>query len=1096
MSDNTKGASFSIPWPAIMALLTAIGGALLYFSNLASDRPAATPGREEPALGFQDVNARLWQDPFCVVDQKLQSDNDKEKESKCRCSRHPESSKIAATQCGGGQPDHTRCELTHEIADAKKNGNVLILGVLVSGGPYAELGEQRLRQRVGVLEGLASCGFEPADSEHIGYIQIGWFGKPDHFGRPPSWDELKNNLELDQLRPSLTLPYEWCEPAHPLLPSGQMLRPNTQFGRVLVVWVNEDAIRDYPLRRLGIIRSALTTLPTNCFKSNVVLKFIGPRVSTTLRAMVEESQATDIGTIKDVLCDVEMYSPTASADQIMLYDGIFDLSKTVPALSDLLWNCSGLHLIRTNFTDDRICFDLYQELILRCKNRWKDLGDVAIVSEWDTFYGKALPICFCAAIKNPRCGAQQCEFEKKLLACPKARPKTIHPFFYLRGIDGNTPTAGGETDSNKSSGNTNSPKPTQSLKFESPSEAPEGLNQSDYLRRLADQLAELDRQIRKSDLMPTGLTAVGILGTDLYDKLLILRALRDRLPGVIFFTIDLDARYSLPTEWPASHNLIISSSYGLSLDQSYQYNFPFFRDSNQTAIYAATLFALHAVQLARGPSDQEDIKNLLIAPRRFEISRTGAFDITPLPREDMEIPNSIAGPHRADYSVQPIRVLIPQVLCAIAALVFVLVVCGFGFRPTKIEWEECRPFVPLIFGFVGMYVVLAIFPLICGSTGEVLSFFGGISIWPTEAVRCLSLGLTFFFIRFAKIRLERNDKRLEKEFKLAPLDKAQKYADYIKKSDALNPETLKSKRLNLNLGWEVFGVPSDPNNPKPDEWPTPLSEQKARDDPLAKVYAQNVWWHYRMRGRWSVRKLRILTCSAAYLVTVVFFVIFFLHTKIPVPARGLFALWVDRIILLLSVASSIVLVLFVLDASYLNCLVIRYLTRMTTHWPPKAFTNVVENVDCHELSEYLDIRFIAKRTKISGEVIYYPFITFLLMILSRNSFFDDWSWPMGLILIFAMNFALAIIAALTLRTAAEHARRCAIEGIMRRQQRFVVADKQAMADVMGKLLERVRTESEGAFSILSGHPFLAAVLLPAGSVGAWIILQYFSQPMH
>ncbi len=62
-----------------------------------------------------------------------------------------------------------------------------------------------------------------------------------------------------------------------------------------------------------------------------------------------------------------------------------------------------------------------------------------------------------------------------------------------------------------------------------------GQSQYDYLRRMGKVLARQEK-----------LRAVGVLGSDVYDKLLVLEALHDLLPDVVFFTTDLDARYFYP----------------------------------------------------------------------------------------------------------------------------------------------------------------------------------------------------------------------------------------------------------------------------------------------------------------------------------------------------------------------------------------------------------------------------------------------------------------------------------------------------------------------------------------------------------------------
>lgn len=1092
MADSKSSSGFSIPWPTVLGLLTTVAGALLYFTNLQSDRPPASPEQTTPALGYQDVLARLWQDPLRVVEQQLQQDN---QEQLYCCKELPHNSRAKSSHSQLGlQPSHTFGELCDQI-NASANGNVLILGVMVPGGPYAELGEQRLRERVAILEGLDGCGFEPNDSEHIGYIELPWYWTPIHPSKPWTYAELYDRVRQPDPGPApLVLPYEWCQQSPLPLPSEQRLFPKgTNAKNILVLWLNEDAVGDYPLRRLGAIWNAIKNSNKSRGKPGdgmVTFKLIGPSVSTTLRAMVEEaSPEYSSGMPNDILTGVEMYSPTASTDETMLFQHVTMDEAPRPKLTELLSRASGLNLVRTTFTDDWICRSLYDELSLRCGTRNGDLGDVAIVSEWDTFYGKALPICFAAATTRPANGSadprplsvrpDQTQYESELLNNSKPFPKWIYPFRYLRGIDGNTP--GGDdsaASSNQQSAGADGSKQSQGLKIQGPGEAPEGLNQTDYLRRLADQLVQLDWHLRHSG--EAGLTAVGVLGTDLYDKLLILRALRDRLPGLVFFTIDIDARYMLPTEWQAAHNLIIVSSYGLALDPSYQTSVAPFRDCNQTAEFAATLFALGAIP----PKAYEGgIDQILHLPRRFEIARTGVFDISP-------DSGSMSNPPREDYSAQPWSDLESQGLLALSLLALLFTIYFLLGRPTVVL-REFKPYIPLLVAVLGMYILLAMCPKVDNYEGEPLSFIGGLSIWPTEAVRVLALGLCYFFVRKARVDATGNDKKMQTLFKLAPLAGNEKtYVDTChRKADALEMPRARQKLL-VDNDWQIFGPPSKEDDP--DNWAVAAKE----NDHGTRVYAQSLWWHYQMRGAWPMRKWRVMLCSCVYILLMFVLAVPILHTKVPIPARGPFAMRLDGLILLASVAGSIVLVFFVLDACYLNRKIIIFLTKPYTHWPYGAFDSFKKGDEIYsDLTEYLGIRFIAKRTQSVGKVIYYPFIVFLLMILSRNSFFDNWSWPIGLILIFALNFVMAIIAALMLRWAAEEARRKAIRRIRKRQRGYAAVGS-PQADLMDKLRELVENETEGAFSILAGHPLLAAVLLPGGSIGAWAILQYFAQPTH
>jgi len=86
------------------------------------------------------------------------------------------------------------------------------------------------------------------------------------------------------------------------------------------------------------------------------------------------------------------------------------------------------------------------------------------------------------------------------------------------------------------------------------------------------------------------------------------------LPEAVFFTNNLDARLAHPDEWNETHNLVVVSAFDLLLKPDQEV--PPFRDSYQTALFAATLQAMG--QIAAKPK----------SPFIFEIGRNGAKDIT------------------------------------------------------------------------------------------------------------------------------------------------------------------------------------------------------------------------------------------------------------------------------------------------------------------------------------------------------------------------------------------------------------------------------------------------------------------------------------
>ena len=161
---------------------------------------------------------------------------------------------------------------------------------------------------------------------------------------------------------------------------------------------------------------------------------------------------------------------------------------------------------------------------------------IALISEWDTIYGRALPDTMARCL-----GSSPCEPAGN---DPFYGKPWLHPFAYVRGLDGQMPNAGGlgagsgskdtggKSDKDGKDNGKNRPDPNVKARAE-------GQSQFDYLQRLGDRVRQLDAQLRLQG--DRGIEAVGVLGSDLYDKLLVLQALRPLLPEARFFTTDFDA---------------------------------------------------------------------------------------------------------------------------------------------------------------------------------------------------------------------------------------------------------------------------------------------------------------------------------------------------------------------------------------------------------------------------------------------------------------------------------------------------------------------------------------------------------------------------
>ena len=1060
-------SSRGVPWQLVVPLIAALGGVALLFGTLKTDRPTGKAGYS-PGIGHQDVDARLWQDPFAVPEKPPET-----VASMLREALHPD------------PPDKRRSDLiadfrtrlsTTPFGQSKSHqhqANVLVMPVMISAAGYAEICEQRLRTRVAVLSGLARCGYTPEDTNHIGYFVTSFFA--DRLDSAKAYPP--NDSDVDR-RPMM-VPYEWFRPATMPMPIYGLSKPLDtpsikQYDSVLVLWLNEDMLIDRPLMRLKrFVDEVLDDVsgvsayradarsPPPLDMSNVTVKVIGPHTSTLLRAMAwERPWTSETPTLRlTIICP----TATAATDALLTEANTDDFEKYINQDRSPT-DFNYVKFVRVAASDKDLCRALVDELgnreiYVRPANsspqgadgvgvQTSGDDDVAVVAEWDTFFGRALSLTFAAACRSEQVNVRELSGHSEIY------PLNVHPYVYLRGIDGQTtksedkPAANADKAGEKATGRT--------LR---PDDPPEGTNESDYLRRLAAQLTDLDTRLRHDGKR---LKAVGILGTDVYDKLMILKALRPQLPGVLFFTTGLDARYTMPTEWDAAHNLVVAAGYGQTLHRYFQGDIQPFRDSEQTATYVATLTATGLIKEdAFTPGSPATKWN---PPRLYEIARDGAYDLSVYSPPNEKI-RSID--EKLD-SLQPPRVnlinwhegrelnLYAFAACVIAAVGCLVVYTYFkGIRPSIADMLiELRKEPVVLFLFV-LGVVTALFYWLSGFNGpygEPFSFINGISVWPTEIVRCTVVILVVVLTCMAEYARKKNNEAIANDF------------DFT---------TRPSDRTKLDRC----------------------------DDPVS---AEDVWDDHMLMHGLTARLLLALIFALLYMGAT-WALIKAAGTPI-VPARGPTAFAVDSILLKFVIFILSFYILFTLIGSLNIVRFIDNLSRRVTTYSTEATEKVfAEGINAraksksnyfetiNDFSDAMDIRLIARRTLVIGRSVYHVIFVFVLLWLSRTRLFDNWDWPPALTASFVINGVAVGFMPFWMRLTADKAKKKAVEALNARRTRLLSLGEKDRVAVVERLIAEVRDEDRGAFQVLSQYPLLNALLLPSGGLGIWIILEYLPQ---
>jgi hypothetical protein len=621
-----------------LALITLAGGAFLVSRKLSSVRPGSSQTELTPGLTEQNIDSRLWEDPFAAWG-KLDREGQKSRLTK-------------------GLRDLQRC------VEKAKSGNtnaLLILGVMVSGQPYAEAQEQRIRARFAVSSALGVSGYDP-EEEHIGVAATHWPSKQDleqwarrtnaevRLGK--TVDGSTNNSVADGAACATSDTLELRIPFEFFRAQAFGRPPQTRRSeRVMVLWLEEEAFEDLPLARLALVIGETGGSGPYCF--------IGPRHSSTLQAMLRESEAPSTRSsrgVKTKLGAAKLVLATATAmDEALLRAGVDldarDFEKARWPVIKRLKQAGFNSVVNFACLDSQLACEALNELELRQIFPWNPTHHLVLVSEWDSFYSRAAAAAIGAELSRRRAKVTRLDWIESYVTNRNVWPPNVHRMVYLRGLDGETAQGADKSESRSQDEKQKRPKTLEEMQSWVPeANRAEGSSQFDYLTRLGTQVAALNEELWRTHR--ARVRAVGILGSDIYDALLVARALRERVPEAVFFTTDLDARLWHPRELEWSRNLIAISGYGLQLAPELQQGIAPFRDASSSATYAAALHAL-GVMLTHAP--------LEIPPRRFEISRQGPVDLSTQPSREIHAQAAWEKPRQ----VPPATVLVPWVAATI-----------------------------------------------------------------------------------------------------------------------------------------------------------------------------------------------------------------------------------------------------------------------------------------------------------------------------------------------------------------------------------------------------------------------------------------------
>jgi hypothetical protein len=250
-------------------------------------------------------------------------------------------------------------------------------------------------------------------------------------------------------------------------------------------------------------------------------------------------------------------------------------------------------------------------------------------------------------------------------------------------------------------------------------------------------------------------------------------------------------------------------------------------------------------------------------------------------------------------------------------------------------------------------------------------------------------------------------------------------------------------------------------------------------------------------GRWRMRFLRALLGTALMMLFVITILAPVSGSLIFNPARGERAEWLFNTVSLIEVVTTLFLTFLVADATLYSRSFIKRLSKISTRWPPLTIDQYwrrfrLDNV--RDLADWIDLRFLAERTRSITKLVYFPFLAWAVLIFSRSPLLDAFSMPLTLVLAQAAGLSVIVGSVVAYRAAAEYARRVACRRIASRIIDAKGRGEAVAADQLERLLTDMQELREGAFAPLSSQPIVKAILLPVLTYGGTSLLHIYGLP--
>lgn len=721
----------------------------------------------------------------------------------------------------------------------------------------------------------------------------------------------------------------------------------------------------------------------------------------------------------------------------------------------------------------------------------RSLEEVAVLTELDSFYGRAMPEgvarAFCEIPEMDSDNSDSywdCQMADSGSSVSVAAGK-IQSYGYLRGVDGETLGVTTDRSGKQDSSDGNMPSTSLLSLTTSYRERASGSAQLDYVRRLADRIAAMGGETR--------LKAIGVFGSDIYDKQLLIHALHDRLPNLVFFTTDLDARLFDPREFGWNRNLLVGSSlpldpYPETLEDRLgpQFESAPFRDHYQTAMFRAVSFVLEGC--TNVPETGKPCSAEPPMPRLYEIGRSGAIDITPpldlygagsagsassasseglakavagaavstshanVPMTEANVGPPGDGPRGWERHAGAVEDIILETVILGLPL---LLLAGFGFycwRWLPPHFSNARKISFIQVAIIGSVAVIALFGarwLWADDSTEPWLLFEGISSIPAVVLHCTVVIYAIALFLLTRGRTTDMNVGIARKFGFAqPADLERGFGE------------------NRRVSWSIS------------KWDQSMMDRIANKEDIP---ITEIWTKYCELWRIRARVARALPLTIPLLI----FIYWALgQQSIPLVAREINVMWFE----FAAAGFALIVIMLSADALHLVQVVMKIIGQArTTEWP-ELESDYLDGLDEAIEKKWRKMKLVVDLSECIGPLLIQPFVLLFLLVLSRTTIAEGWVWTGALVLFYLVFGGYLLARAVLFQMEASKTKQRILQELRRYRYELCLKQDEKQVGLLDDVVEDIDGIHSGAFVHWTRHPIMASIALPSSGIGLLSVL--------